>query len=554
MKEAAAPDSRWLVSWLLEESRKPDFSSFISGLLFDLCALPSVPSGDIDRTAAEENAVFDRLAKALASNALHGRVEMRPMDESIAADPRYTKPYYTDDPRPYRGRSNMVHVFEPERGRYDGHAGPSLALNAHIDTVAPFFPPVFRGESLYARGACDDKGCCVAIAGASVLLERLRKALGIAPRGRVVSMYVIEEETGGNGSLSLAMDKEISALWDSIVVAESTEGQIHPANRGAVWYKAELGEESMDSTLFALRLVRAFESSGRALREGCSHPLFPTKPMHTCHGILGAYGEHPSRICGRVEFTIRLGAADRDAVARAAEKGLAGYISVYGDRTKEIDPVSGKPKIDRHYELSPQDGGFLLRVFGTTGHMGASLENDNAITKASYLVPEIAAAGSMEISLAKSGSGPLILEGGQGFLPTHEIGEIEAMMKKAAEEAYAKARTESAYRGPAPRLTFDKLHNDAFARDSGSVEMLKAIEAARLAGIGIRMPLSGFSASCDARLFAHFHRDRQVLTAGPGSIRFAHADDEHIDLPELGRSCAFFAMYILLFTGTAEIA
>ncbi len=33
-------------------------------------------------------------------------------------------------------------------------------------------------------------------------------------------MLVVEEETGGNGSLSLAIDRELKRLYDSILVCE----------------------------------------------------------------------------------------------------------------------------------------------------------------------------------------------------------------------------------------------------------------------------------------------------------------------------------------------
>lgn len=536
--------------WLKRESKDPGFAAILSELLFDLCELRSIPGESVARTALEESAVFDRLIETIKSKALPGRISRLPIDDRISEDLRYTKPYYTSDATPYRNRANLIHVFEPEK---DAPAGPSIALNAHIDTVAPYFKPYLKDGNLYGRGACDDKGCCVALIGASMLLEKLRRTSGIAPRGRIISMFVIDEESGGNGSLSLAADKGLAKLYDSIVIAESTEGQIHPANRGAIWYKVDLGEETPESTRLALKLVRAFENTGRALRKESEHPLFPSKPVQTCHGILGNYGEHPSRICGYIEFSIRGEKLDKAEISALAEKGLADYIAEYADRTKVIDPLTNKPKIEKHYDLIQKRDHLLLKVYGNTGHMGSSLENDNAITKAAFIVPGIQrSATNLRIGLARKGGVPFILEGGQGFLPSHSIGEVKARMKKALDVVYTEEHAEGAYRGGIPSLSFDKLHNDAFARDPDSAEARKAVEAARLVGIEVDLPLSGFSASCDARLFAQFHQDKQVLTAGPGSIRFAHADNEHIDLVELARSCAFYALYALSITGALE--
>ena len=547
MKQKSKGGFEDLASWLKRESEIPGFQSELADLLFELCGLRSIPGESVAEAAREEEAVFATLIKTIQGKALPGRIEKPLIDEEISKDWRYTKPYYTKDGAPYRGRSNLLHIYEPSDGEV---AGPSLALNAHIDTVAPFFKPYMQEGELFGRGACDDKGCCVAILGASMLLEKLRKSSGIAPRGRIVSMYAIDEESGGNGSLALASDAGISALYDTIIVAESTQGQIHASNRGAVWYKVELGPETAEATAFALKIVRTFEKVGRSLRNESEHPQFPSKPVQTCHGILGRYGEHPSRICGYIEFSIRGEKLDLEAVARSAEAGLSNYISEYSDRTKIIDPVTKRPKIEKHYDLLREGDKILLKVYGNTGHMGSSLENDNAITKASFIVPEIQRAGvDSRIRLAQAESGLFILEGGQGFLPSHSIEQIKSRMGEALALLYEEEKSTEGYQGPSPILSFDKLHNEAFARDPDSEEAMKAIKAAQAVGINVDLPLKGFPVSCDARLFASLHKDKQVFTAGPGFIRFAHADNEHINIAELARSSAFYALYALSLTG-----
>ena len=45
------------------------------------------------------------------------------------------------------------------------------------------------------------------------------------------------------------------------------------------------------------------EKEGAAIRAESRHELFPQRPVQTCHGIIGPFGEHPSRICGEVSFT-----------------------------------------------------------------------------------------------------------------------------------------------------------------------------------------------------------------------------------------------------------
>lgn len=547
---SAKAASQALLAWAMD----PGFAQSLSEILFGLCAIPTVPLSDIERLAAREGEVLKKIADVLSQSGLPGMIERRAIDDGISSDSRYTPVYYTDDPHPYRGRANLIHCFDPSSVGNPPAEGSSVAFNAHIDTVEPHIPPEVRNGAMYGRGSSDDKGCCVALIGASILLERLRRRYGLVPRGRVLSMFVIDEETGGNGSLSLAMDARVSKLYDSIVVAESTEGQICPANRGAVWYRLELGPENQETTLRALAVVRAFEKAGGELRREREHPLFPAKPVQTCHGILGAYGSHPSGICGEVAFEISLpekalgeghngeAAPSRAEVELALNRGVAEYIADYADRTKILDPNTGAPKLERHYTLKDTPRSFYLAVFGTTGHMGSSFENDNAITKAAYLIPTLKSAfPDLTIRLAERSKGPFVLEGGQGFMPCHDIEEVKAKMSAALASVGGL---------PASALSFDKLHNDAFARDPESREARSAIEAATLSGIPVRLPLTGFQASCDARLFAYHRPEVSVITAGPGSLRFAHSSQEHLDLRELARSAAFYALHALLVTGT----
>ena len=48
---------------------------------------------------------------------------------------------------------------------------------------------------------------------------------------------VVEEEFGGNGALAMIRQ---GYKADAVLVAESTEMQIHPANRGAIWFRIEI--------------------------------------------------------------------------------------------------------------------------------------------------------------------------------------------------------------------------------------------------------------------------------------------------------------------------
>src|SRR5262249_57893013 len=116
------------------------------------------------------------------------------------------------------------------------------------------------------------------------------------------------------------------------------------------------------------------------------------------------------------------------------DAGLLGYIGLYGDKTKVTDSSTGKPLVARHYALKRFSKKVQVDVFGATGHMGAIRERDGAITKTAHLVRSLVfsreklekLSGKMRLALADAKPHnlkctALVLEGGQGFVPTHSI-------------------------------------------------------------------------------------------------------------------------------------
>lgn len=184
--------------------------------------------------------------------------------------------------------------------------------------------------------------------------------------------------------------------------------------------------------------------------------------------------------------------------------------------------------------------------------MGSILEHDGAITKAAFMLAGAwRCTPSFDVELlSPDHPDPLVLEGGQGFLPTHGIDEVESRIRAAADRAWQGARRSFGYAGPPPSVSFDKLHNDAFDGDPDSRAMRCGLLAARQTGIPVAGAVTGFRASCDARLFAREYPEKPVITTGPGSITVAHGESESIDLAELARSSAFLALYLLLLTGS----
>lgn len=486
-------------------ARAAGFRDYIQNLLVELCRIDTTPRPDPAQMRAAENRCFQIIERELgALNFANARLERRPVNPAIQTHPNYSLLHFTKTPkRPqglaaeetYAGRSNLLFIAP---GNGEKKSGASVALNAHVDVVAPYFPPHVRNGIVFGRGACDDKGPLVAMVAALKILSEVLMPAGLKLNRNVVAMFVIEEETGGNGSLSLATDRELKKLYDMVLVGEPTSFKIHPANRGAVWYRTELNPPAGISAFeLSAFVIEELEKEGAAIRAESRHELFPQRPVQTCHGIIGPFGEHPSRICGEVAFKIQFTKSTdkkiETLVRDCLESGLASYTGIYGDKTLVADPATKKPLVARHYDFRRAGKGFEVTVHGATGHMGAIRQRDGAITKMTHFVRSLIysraklehAAGAMRLELGgkhPAAENRLVMEGGQGFVPTHRIEEVMTRMRRAAErgaENYLRLCQGKESGAQVVTVTYEKLHNAAFDGDPGSPAMQNAIAAAK---------------------------------------------------------------------------
>ncbi len=538
----------------------------------------------------------------------------------------------------YRGRGNLLYLLDRE----PSPNGLNIALNAHIDTVAPFFPPTRAEDFMTGRGTADDKGNVAAIVGALHVLAELERRGIVRLKNKLTAMFVIDEETGGNGSLALAVDRALKARYDSLLVLECTGNRLHPANRGAVFIKCE-GQlaDAHDPGRTAPSLLEAFAlailallDEGAAIRQESDHPLFPHRPVQTCTGILGPFGVHPSAICGEVAFEVvfhTVGDANtepgfgtqcehvmlrgltsedppqqdyseasrqqlrdpslevrRDASGLAdplrvtsrgtlktepptdealhaiIDRAIARYIARYGDKTQVIDPATGAAKIERHYDLARHGADrCTVTIHGATGHMGSLPRNDAAIAKWAYVMRELIdarRAGELAFTMTGPGADPhgpasLVFEGAQGFLPTHSLEEVKARARNAF---LAGIQRYLSGEGLPPEsvacdVSFDKLHNDAYAGNPNSESLQRAFKTA--VDIDLAQPddpVRGWEVSCDARLFAGEYPGLPVLTFGAGQLEHAHSDRERISVADLIESMVFVALFVLRESGSAS--
>ena len=221
-----------------------------------------------------------------------------PMDEELREDPEYT---LADTEVPYEGRNNLVIDLGGNGG------GRSLILNTHSDVVPAGsweggFDPTVRDGVLTGRGSVDCKGQI----GAVFLMCKLLEEFNLKPRGKLSAQVVIEEEIGGNGTLSL-IRKGYSA--DGVVVLEGTDLTVCPANRGAVWFRATVdgipvhmarkyeGVSAIEKSMDLIKILHHYELE--LAEEAGEQPLFSEyeHPVQVNVGRMEA-GDWPATVPG----------------------------------------------------------------------------------------------------------------------------------------------------------------------------------------------------------------------------------------------------------------
>ncbi|MFQ6130893.1 MAG: ArgE/DapE family deacylase [Armatimonadota bacterium] len=259
-------------------------------LLCDLIAEPSV--------AGQEASAQELMAAACERIGLETSFEEVP--ESLRDDPEYS---HADVEPPYEGRCNVVAVRTGTGG------GRSLILSSHMDVVPAeewpeAFTPARDGDSIVGRGAVDAKGQVVT---AWLALAALQDAQ-IAVAGDVELQSVIEEEPGGNGALALLRQGHKA---DGAIVLEGTDLHVHPANRGALWFRLKTfgkpvhmgrmheGISALDKMTVVIEQLR--EYGERLVRESRGVPQFERyeRPVQLNVGTIKG-GEWPSMVPGEV--------------------------------------------------------------------------------------------------------------------------------------------------------------------------------------------------------------------------------------------------------------
>jgi len=225
---------------------------------------------------------------------LTDKIELVPLSDKIKSDPDYSTPILDLQ---YRGRHNIRAVM---KGTEDGR---TVLFNTHADIVPAQpsqFDPLVENGAIYGRGACDAKGQIATL----YLLLCLLKQEKIRLRGDIIIHIVVEEENGGNGTLSAIRKGEQA---DVAIVMEPTSLKILSSVRGAVWFRVNTSGKpghsgsggkrisAMDLAIEAKQILSGYHQKLLAASKGI--PLFDAyeNPMPITFGKLHA-GDWPATI------------------------------------------------------------------------------------------------------------------------------------------------------------------------------------------------------------------------------------------------------------------
>lgn len=226
--------------------------------------------------------------------------------------------------------------------------GPRLALDGHVDVVAPGtekwrlgpWSGAVEDGHVHGRGAVDMKGAVVAA------LHAMAAARG-RNRGEVVLHAVASEEDGGLGTFA-ALERD--SRFDACLIPEPTGFDVVCAHAGALTFTGEVrgrgahaamrleGESAINAYVGVHAALAGHE---RAVNAGVEHPLMRELelPYPLSVGRIEG-GEWSSSVPDRVSFEGRLGVRVGEALEEAADglrAALAGHpveLSFTGARFK----------------------------------------------------------------------------------------------------------------------------------------------------------------------------------------------------------------------------
>lgn len=242
-------------------------------------------------------------------------------------------PYFASPRTEFSGSPNVVGVL---KGKGEGR---SIILNGHVDVVPegdlnkweddPYSGTIVDGK-MYGRGTTDMKGGNVSL----LLAIQAIGALGITLKGDVIFQSVVEEESGGAGTLA-AILRGYKA--DAAIIPEPTNMKIFPKQQGSMWFRIHVkGQSAHGGTRYegvsaiekSMHVVSHVLQLEKIRNERVTDPLYRNIPISfpiNIGKISG--GDWPSSVADLVQIEGRMGVSPDETLDEAKaemEKWLEG--------------------------------------------------------------------------------------------------------------------------------------------------------------------------------------------------------------------------------------
>jgi acetylornithine deacetylase len=255
----------------------------------------------------------------------------------ICGEDLISHPAFCSDRKDFTGNPNAIGVMKGKGG------GKSMILNGHIDVVPagdpndwerdPFSGHIECGK-LYGRGATDMKGGTTALL---MAMEAIKNS-GIHLKGDVIFQSVIEEESGGAGTLAAVLR---GYKADGAIIPEPTNFKVFPKQQGSMWFRISVkgkgahggtryeGVNAIEKAMLVIERLRVLESERN---ERITDPLFQNIPIPIPINIGKIHsGDWPSSVPDLAIIEGRMGVAPNETQENAKLEMQNALFSVCAD-------------------------------------------------------------------------------------------------------------------------------------------------------------------------------------------------------------------------------
>lgn len=248
-------------------------------------------------------------------------------------------PYFHSNRANFQGSPNVVGILKGTGG------GKSIVLNGHVDVVPagdltqwskPPYDGIIEDDKMYGRGTTDMKGGNLAL---FLAVEAINQ-LNISLKGDVIIHSVVEEESGGAGTLA-AILKGYQA--SAAIIPEPTDMKIFPNQQGSKWFRLYVkgrsahggtryhGVSAIEKSIAVIQHLQALEKVRNDRIDDRLYDKIPIPVPINIGKIEG--GDWPSSVPDLVKMEGRIGIAPNETVEHA-KKELEDWLKMLA----QLDP------------------------------------------------------------------------------------------------------------------------------------------------------------------------------------------------------------------------